>query len=77
MIKYCDENKNKIDSELSKLIDKLMLNMTIEQRIILFYVLDEYDYYETYNEDDYRDFFVIKAPEYIIKYCKDNNIYHY
>ena len=53
VIKYCNESKNAIDSELSRTICEIMLQMTIEQRMILFYAIEEgYNYFVSFDEDE-------------------------
>lgn len=50
VIKYCDENKDKIDSDISKLIATIMLELSFVQRVILFYIMEEYDWID---DDEY------------------------
>lgn len=76
VIKYCDENKDSIDCELSKAICEIMLQMTIEQRIILFYSLELEDdfYFNKFEEYEYDTYFdAVHDPEYIIHTCKDED----
>ena len=77
VIKMCNENKDEIDSELSKTICELLLQMSIEQRIILFYSIDEdfmFDSYEEYEYDQYFD--TVYDPKYIIELCKKEDRYN-
>lgn len=74
VIKYCDENKDSIDCELSRTICEILLQMTIEQRIILFYSLETDIMFNEYDEAEYEIYFdVVKPPEYIIKICKEED----
>ena len=74
VIKYCDENKDSIDCELSRTICEILLQMTIEQRIILFYSLETDIMFNEYDEAEYEIYFdTVKPPEYIIKICKEED----
>lgn len=79
VIKYCKENEDEIDSEISSTICEIMLQMTIEQRIMLFYTLEKEDFYFcNFTKEEYIDYFnSIKAsPEDIIKKCIANEDYN-
>lgn len=70
VIKYCDEesNKDRIDSEISKAICQIMLQMTNEQRIILFYTVESDFWFDSYEYIEYETYFEnVEDPEYIIK----------
>ena len=52
VIDYCDkpENKDRVDKELSEFICKLLLQLSFEQRCILFYMFDS-DFIYNYGND--------------------------
>lgn len=72
VIEYCDQNKDRIDSEISRLIALLLLDFTIEQRVILFTFIED-DIYDDYSKETFESYFEnICDPETIIKNTKYN-----
>ena len=52
VINYCKDNSNKIDTELSSWICQLMLQLTIEQRALLFVSMNneiDIEFYSSYE----------------------------
>ena len=77
VIKYCNETKDAIDSELSRTICEIMLQMTIEQRMILFYTIEEgYNYFVLFDEDEFECWFDSVQPEEILQKCIEEKRYN-
>lgn len=76
VINYCNENKDKIDCELSRTICEIMLQMSIEQRVVLFYSIGHWEF-EDYSEFEYESFFEFyMSPDKIIENNKLTNDYN-
>ena len=78
VIEECNNDIHAIDSELSRAICEAMLQMTIEQRIILFYSIESDSFiFENYTEDEYETYFkLVKTPVDIIKKCKEEDLFN-
>ena len=72
VIKYCNENTDAIDSELSKTIAEIMLQFTIEQRIILFTFMEDNIFGDCYDKETFINYFKFTDPETIIKTTEYN-----
>lgn len=69
VIDLCNKNKDKIDSELSKAICEIMLQFSMEQRIILFTCMED-DYFDDdcdYDKQDFEIYLQMHDPEIILK----------
>ena len=54
-----------------------MLQMTIEQRMILFYAIEEgYNYFVSFDEDEFECWFDSVQPEEILQKCIEEKRYN-